>query len=77
MARVLTGMRDGASVNRAASIMEVVCFLRLIDNVGPHCHFRVLDVFFYHWVNLFARDFNARLPWRESWSSVRPPCGRS
>ena len=67
---VLAAMRDGAAVNGAAlrqllffypSIMYVVCFSHTITNVGSQFQFRVLDVFFCHWVNLFAHSFNARL----------------
>ena len=71
---VLAAMRDGAAVNGAAirqllyfypSSMDVVCFSHTINNVGSHFQFRVLDVFFRHWVNLSAHSFNARLLWRE------------
>ena len=44
-------------------ITDAVCFSRTIVNVGSH--FRVLDVFVLHWVNLFAHSLNARLLWRE------------
>ena len=45
--------------------MDVVYFSLTSDNVRSHFQFRVLEVFFRHWVNLFAHSFNARLLWRE------------
>jgi len=71
---VLAAMRDGASVNGFAirqllffypNIMDVVCFSHTIDNVGSHFDFSILDLFFRHWVSLFAHSFNAKLLWRE------------
>jgi hypothetical protein len=71
---VLATMRDGAAVNGAAirqlsffypNIFYVTCFSHTIDNVGTHFKFRVLDIFFRHWISLFANSYNAKLLWKE------------
>lgn len=71
---LLAIMRDGAAVNGAAirqlsffypNILDVVCFSHTIDNVGSHFEFRVLELFFRHWVSLFAHSYNAKLLWKE------------
>ena len=71
---VLATMRDGAAVNGAAirqlsffypNIFDVTCFSHTIDNVGTHFKFRVLDIFFRHWISLFANSYNAKLLWKE------------
>ena len=55
---IIGGIRDGASVNRAAlrqlkfyysNLFDVVCFSHTIDNVGNHFKFRILDLFTQYW----------------------------
>ena len=69
---LLATMRDGAAVNGAAiqqlsffypNIFDVTCFI--IDNVGPNFQFRLLDIFFRHWISLFANSYNAKLICKE------------
>ena len=71
---ILAGMRDGASVNTNAikqllffypNIMDITCFSHTIDNVGSKFVFKVLDLFFHYWVNLFAHSCNAKLLWKQ------------
>ena len=71
---ILAAMRDGASVNGNAikqllffypKIMDITCFSHTINNVGSKFVFKVLDVFFHHWVNLFAHSYNAKLLWKQ------------
>ena len=72
---ILAAMRDGASVNGNAikqllffypTIMDITCFSHTINNVGSYFVFKVLDVFFHHWVNLFAHSYNAKLLWKQT-----------
>ena len=71
---VFAGIRDDAAVNGAAikqllffyqNIKDVIYFCHMINNVGCHFVFRVLDTFFRHWLNLFAHSYNAKLLWKE------------
>ena len=45
--------------------MDITCFSHTINNVGSKFVFKVLDVFFHHWVNLFAHSYNAKLLWKQ------------
>ena len=71
---IVGGMRDGASVNRAAlrqllffypKLFNVVCFSHTIDEVRSHFEFQTLDLFACYWKGMFAHSYNARLVWRE------------
>ena len=61
---LLAAMKDGASVNQAAQLLDVTCFSHTIDNVGKHFEFRVLETFAQYWVSLFSHSAAARLAWK-------------
>ena len=71
---IIGGMRDGASVNGAAlrqlkffyaDLFDVVCFSHILENVGSHFKFQVLDSFIRFWISFFSHSYNARIAWRE------------
>ncbi|KAK3742871.1 hypothetical protein QZH41_007769 [Actinostola sp. cb2023] len=70
---LLAAMKDGASVNKAAlqqvkfffpQLLDVTCFSHIIDNVGKHFEFRVLDTFAQYWVSMFSHSAAVRLAWK-------------
>ena len=71
--QLLAAMRDGASVNEAGlrevkfffpNILNVTCFSHMIDNVGTHFAFSVLDTFSWCWNTMFSFSPAARLLWK-------------
>ena len=70
---LLAAMRDGASVNEAGlhqvmfffpNILSVICYSHIIDIVGKHFEFSVLDTFSRCWNTLFSLSPASRLLWR-------------
>ncbi len=45
--------------------MLLVFLIPLIMCMGTHFKFRVRDIFFRHWISLFANSYNAKLLWKE------------
>ena len=70
---LLAAMRDGASVNEAGlhqvmfffpNILSVICYSHIIDIVGKHFEFSVLNTFSRCWNTLFSLSPASRLLWR-------------
>ena len=72
--RVISAVRDGASVNEAAIRMlkailypnttSIICVARSLDNIGRHFNTDLLDSFFHLWVSLFSHSPVSRMLWK-------------
>ena len=71
---LLAAMKDGAAVNEAAirqiqfyfpQAFSVTCFSHMIDNVGKHFEFRVLDKLIMYWTAMFSNSPTVRLAWKD------------
>ena len=71
--RVVTFMRDRASVNNVAmrtvsvlynSMIDIGCFSQILDRVGENMNTPILDEFTKHWISLFSHSPKVRLAWR-------------
>ena len=72
--RVISAVRDGASVNEAAIRMlkaimypnttSIICVAHSLDNIGRHFNTDLLDSFFHLWISLFSHSPASRMLWK-------------